>query len=74
MERLYAILEEIRPDVEFRGNHTLVEDAFIDSFDIVTIISRIEEEYAIEIPVESMKMENFNSAEAIQSMIDSLRG
>ena len=37
MEKLYTLLEDIRPDVDFRNTNTLVTDGFIDSFDIVTI-------------------------------------
>lgn len=54
MEKLYTLLEEIRPDVDFRNITTLVTDGFIDSFDIVSIIASIEDEFAVEIPVDSM--------------------
>ena len=74
MEELYDILEEIRPDVDFRNVHTLVTDSNIDSFDIVTIISYIEDAYSIEIPVESMLPKNFESAEAIMSLVQKLKG
>lgn len=73
MERLYSILEEIRPDVDFRNISTLVDDAYIDSFDIVTIISYIEDDFDIEIPVDSMLPENFNSAQAIMELINSVK-
>lgn len=69
MDRLYEILEEIRPDVDFRNVKTLVTDRYIDSFDIITIISYVEDEFGIEISVESMLPENFNSAEAIMNLI-----
>lgn len=70
MEKLYTILEEIRPDVDFRNITTLITDGFIDSFDIVTIIASIEEEFSVEIPVESMLPENFDSADAIMKLIN----
>ena len=41
MEKLYTLLEEIRPDVDFRNITTLVNDGFIYSFDIVSIIASI---------------------------------
>lgn len=74
METLYEILEEIRPDVEFRGGTSLVENGDIDSFDIVTIISRIEEAFHVEIPVEFMLPEHFESAEAMMGLIRKLQG
>ncbi len=74
MDRLYEILEEIRPDVDFRNTKCLVTDSYIDSFDIVTIISYLEDEYSVEIPVEKMMAENFDSAEAMMEMIKSIKG
>ncbi|CAK7039716.1 acyl carrier protein [uncultured Phascolarctobacterium sp.] len=70
MEKLYTLLEEIRPDVDFRSITTLVTDGFIDSFDIVTIIASIEDEFAVEIPVDSMVPENFESAAAVMELIN----
>lgn len=74
MEKLYSILEDVRPDVDFRTTCGLVSDKYIDSFDIVTIIATIEEEYGIEIPVDAMLPENFESAEAIMNLIQTVSG
>lgn len=74
MERLYAILEEIRPDVDFRNINTLVTDGYIDSFDIVTIMASIEDEFSVEIPVDSMLPENFDSVENIMNLINASKG
>nr|WP_300804990.1 acyl carrier protein [uncultured Acetatifactor sp.] len=73
MEQLFELLEEIRPDVDFRTLEGLVTGSYIDSFDIVSIINAVEDEYGIEIPVESMLPENFESAAAIMNLVDSLR-
>lgn len=74
MEKLYTILEEVRPDVDFRSIQSLVTNKYIDSFDIVTIISYIEDDYGIEVPVEEMVPENFESAEVIMNLIKTLSG
>lgn len=73
MEKLYTLLEEIRPDVDFRNITTLVTDGFIDSFDIVSIIASIEDEFAVEIPVDSMVAENFESATAIMNLVNGVK-
>ena len=74
MEKLYEILEEIRPDVDFRNINTLVTDGYIDSFDIVTIMASIEDEFSVEIPVDSMLPENFDSVEDIMNLINASKG
>lgn len=73
MEKLYTLLEEIRPDVDFRNITTLVTDGFIDSFDIVSIIASIEDEFAVEIPVDSMVAENFESTAAIMNLVNGVK-
>ena len=73
MEKLYTLLEEIRPDVDFRNITTLVTDGFIDSFDIVSIIASIEDEFAVESPVDSMVAENFESAAAIMNLVNGVK-
>ena len=73
MEKLYTLLEEIRPDVDFRNITTLVTDGFIDSFDIVSIIASIEDEFAVEIPVDSMVAEKCESAAAIMNLVNGVK-
>ncbi len=69
MEALMDILEELHPEVDFETCTTLVDDKIIDSFDIVSIISEINEEYDVVIPAEEIVPENFNSAKALYALI-----
>lgn len=74
MERLYEILEECCPDVDFRNEKALIDDGIIESLDIVMIVNEIAEEYDIRIGVENLLPENFNSAEAMMALIQRLQG
>lgn len=69
MEELLKILQELHPDVDFECCTTLVDDKIIDSFDIVSIISEVSEEFDIAIPAEEIIPENFNSAKALYDLI-----
>lgn len=73
MEKLFDILEGIRPDVDFKTEQKLMDDGILDSFDIVSIISELNDEYEIAIRVNELSPENFNSAEAIMSMVKRLQ-
>jgi acyl carrier protein len=73
MERLIEILEEIRPDVDFTKETLLVDSGILDSFDIVSIISELNDEYDITIRVTELNPENFNSAGAMMKMIEKLK-
>ncbi len=74
METLYKILEEARADVDFR-NQTgkLIDDGILDSFDIIAIIGEINEAFGIDISVDELLPENFNSPEAMLALIEKLQ-
>ena len=69
MEELIKLLSEIRPDVDFASETNLATDGILDSFDIVTIGSELNETYNISIGVTDLLPENFDSAEAILELI-----
>ena len=73
MEKLLEILKGIRPDVDFENEKALIDDGILDSFDVVTIISELNDEYDIHVKVTELEPENFNSAEAIWNMVQKLR-
>ena len=41
MEKLLDILQQIRSDIDFENETTLVDDGVLDSFDIVSIVSEL---------------------------------
>ena len=69
MEQLLEILSEIKEDVDFTTCTTLIDDGILDSFDIVTLITQIKDEFDVTIPADEIVPENFNSAEAIWNLI-----
>jgi len=73
MEELLNILEEIRPDIDFEVEDSLIDDGILDSFDIISIVGEINDAYGIEIAVADLLPENFNSAEAMLSLIKELK-
>lgn len=73
MEELIEILEDIRPDVDFRSCNNLVDNQILTSFDILSIISEISDAFGISVTVTEVVPENFNSAEALWAMIGKLK-
>ena len=73
MQKLLEILKEIRPDVEFENETRLIDGGVLDSFDIVTIISELNDEFDIHIRVNHLKPENFNSVETIMALVNTLQ-
>lgn len=73
MEQLMAILSDIRPDVDFENETALIDDGILDSFDVVSIISEIDDKFGVQIRISELDPENFNSAEAIWNLVLSLK-
>lgn len=73
MERLIEILEEIKEDVDFTAETALIDDGILDSFDILQIISALNEEYDISIPASEIIPDNFNSVESLLKMVERLQ-
>ena len=69
MERVIEILEGVKPGVDFRKEEALVDDGILESFDIITLIAKLNEEFDVEFTVKEVIPENFNSAEAIYNIV-----
>lgn len=69
MEQIYEMLAEIRPENDFRSSSDYVEDGFLDSFDIITLIDMLEEKTGAKIDGLDIVPENFCSAEAIVNLV-----
>lgn len=72
MEKIIEILESIRADIDFTKEDKLIDDGILDSFDIVSIVGELCDYYDITITVDMMEPENFNSAEAIHALVESI--
>lgn len=72
MQELIRILEEMHPDIDFATADHLVDNKVLDSFDIITIITEISQEFSVVFPAEEITPENFNSAAALWNLIQRL--
>ena len=70
MDKLLTILEDIKPGFEFTGRTDLVDSGDLDSFDVISLVSELNEAFDIDIPVEEIVPENFNSVDAMMALIN----
>lgn len=73
MERLIEILEEIKPEVDYRECENLIDGHYLDSLSILSLVAELEEEYDITIPTVEIIPDNFNSARNLWTMIQRLQ-
>lgn len=73
MEELLEILKSIRPDVDFQNEAALIDDGILDSFDVVSIISELDDVFGVQVRINELDPENFNSVEAIWKLVQELK-
>ena len=69
LESVIAMLSDINDEVDFTTEDKLVDDRVFDSFDILAVISAIDDEFDVSVPAKDIVPENFNSAQDIYEMI-----
>jgi len=72
MDELLSILKGICPKVDFVNEKKMIDDGILDSFDIISIVNELNEHYDIEIDVDDLEPENFNTVEAMLELIEKL--
>ncbi len=72
MEELLEILSGLHPEVDFETEEHLIDNVILDSFDIVTLISEIQEVFDVTIDAKRIIPENFNSAKALYALIQEI--
>lgn len=68
-ETILEILTDIRGDIDFEEETALIDDGLLESLDIVAIVGEFNEEFDVEISVEDLLPENFNSVDAMVELI-----
>ena len=69
LDAIINLLKDVEEDVDYENCTTLVDDRFIDSFDILAIINAIDDEFDIAVPAKEVIPDNFNSAQGIFEMV-----
>ncbi len=73
MDKILEILNEINDSIDYENEDALIDDELIDSVDLTGLISELEDAFDVEIGMEEIIPENFNSVEAMWDMIQRLR-
>lgn len=68
-QRVFKVLKLINEDICSYQGSKMLEDKIIDSFEIMQIISDLEEEFNMEIDAENIIVENFKNAQSVIDMM-----
>ena len=68
-EIVLGILQELHEDIDFEAEEKMVDDKVLDSFDLVTLVTELGEEFDVDITARDFVAENFNSVDSLANMI-----
>ena len=72
MDEVLEILEDIKPNVDFKTCTDLIDGGYLDSFDILSIVSELNDAFGVEISPVDIVPGNFNPADALWKMVQRL--
>jgi D-alanine--poly(phosphoribitol) ligase subunit 2 len=73
MDQLLEILEDIKPDNDYRTEDHLIDKSLLDSLSVLELVTTIEDTFGVEITATELIPKNFNSATAMWDMIQRLQ-
>ena len=71
-EKILEILNDLNPDIDYETETALVDDDLLDSFDLVSLVSELNDSFDINITVVDFVPENFNSLSALTALVERL--
>ena len=69
MNKIIALLSGIRPEFDFAQSDDFFEDGMLDSFDLITLVSELDQSYGISIDGLDILPTNFCNVAAIESLL-----
>lgn len=72
-EAVLVILRKIKATVDFEQACGILGNGYLDSLEFLTLITELGAHIGVEIPVDEITPENFNTAETIAAMIERLK-
>ena len=67
------VLSALKPEIDFTKETELIDEGLLESFDVITLIAELEDQFGVEIPAEEIAPENFNSAEGIWRLLERMK-
>ena len=68
-KKILDFLTEIRPEFDFAASNNFIEEGMLDSFDIVSLVASLDEEFGISIDGIEILPENFSNVDSIFQLL-----
>ena len=70
MNRVIKILKSIRPHEDFLNSDDYIESGMLDSFDVVTLITKLDQTFSISIDGADIVPEHLTNLEKIKGLLE----
>lgn len=68
-EKILEILQDLRPELDFTESNDFIGDGYLDSFEMIGLVSALDKEFGISILGEDIIPENFANIESIINVV-----
>ena len=72
-EKILDILNAMDDSIDYESETALIDDKVIDSLALTALISELENEFDIEIDMDELVPENFNTVDAMAELVGRLQ-
>ncbi len=72
LDTIKQIIADLHPELDDEDRDGLVADGILDSYDIITIITQLADEFDAVITADKITPENFDSARSIAELVDEI--
>lgn len=69
-DRILEVLRSVREDGDFEHSEDFIEDGLLDSFEIVNLVSELEDEFSIEMRGADIVPEHFVNLDAVEELVE----
>jgi methoxymalonate biosynthesis acyl carrier protein len=69
MNTVLEVLKGIRPEFDFASSEDFIADGMLDSYDVITLISELDQRYGISIAGTDILPENIRNVAAIKALL-----
>lgn len=72
-DQVLQILKEIKPTVSLENVTDIIDGGYLDSMELMSLIATLSDTFGIEIDIDWISPENFNSVDAMAEMIAKIK-
>jgi len=70
MDKIVNILSGIRPEFDFTHSKDFIADGFLDSLDVVMLVTELDKQFSISIDGIDIVPDNFKNVDSIKALLE----